>query len=669
MSKMLFPKMAVSNIRKNKKLYVPYIITAIFTVMMFFMNISIVKNKNVAAMRGGENVVLLLQVALVVSFIFSAVFLFYTNSFLMKRRTKEIGLYNILGMEKKHISLMMLFENVIITIISLIAGIVFGIIFSRLMFLVLMKLIKADSVPAFVISTNAVVVTIIYFISIFAVIFIYNFVKVQMSKPIELLHSDEIGEKEPKTKLIMTILGLLCLGGGYYFALTVSSILKAVQYFFVAALFVVIGTYLLFTAGSIALLKLLRKNKRFYYKTGHFTAVSGMLYRMKQNAIGLANICVLSTIVLIAVASTVSLYAGMQDSLNTAYPSEQNIVIYGTDADVLEEAKDRIYDCIDAHNAVIKKDYSYKTISVQGLLNTDNTFYTDKDSMSRYDESMLGVCQIMTLEDFNKLYDDSYVIDDKASAMLVTKEKLDSKNSITINNSDNVSEYKLIDVLTDDEKYFSGAVTSVVKAYMLIVKDMDEMNHIRNLVYGNSDKRSASISYNIYVNTNLSEQDSRQLSKAIEAESSPEAYVMCDNRYDIAEELTQLYGGLLFLGCYIGILFLMATVLIIYYKLISEGYEDRRRFEIMMKVGMSREEVKRTIKSQILMVFFIPIAVAAIHVIVSFRIIKLIMVILSLGSNMVLFVWCTLFTVIVFCIIYALVYALTAKEYYNIVQG
>lgn len=390
---------------------------------------------------------------------------------------------------------------------------------------------------------------------------------------------------------------------------------------------------------------------------------------MKQNAIGLANICVLSTIVLIAVASTVSLYAGMQDSLNTAYPSEQNIVIYGTDASVLDETKNRIYDCIDAHNAAIKKDYSYKAISIQGLLNTDNTFYTDKDSMSRYDESMLGVCQIMTLEDFNKLYDDSYVIDDKASAILVTKEKLDSKNSITINNSDNVSEYKLIDVLTDDEKYFSGAVTSVVKAYMLIVKDMDEMNHIRNLVYGNSDKRFESISYNIYVNTNLSEQDSRQLSKDIEAESSPEAYVMCDNRYDIAEELTQMYGGLLFLGCYIGILFLMATVLIIYYKQISEGYEDRRRFEIMMKVGMSREEVKRTIKSQILMVFFIPIAVAAIHVIVSFRIIKLIMVILSLGSNMVLYVWCTIFTVIVFCIIYALVYALTAKEYYNIVQG
>ena len=264
--------------------------------------------------------------------------------------------------------------------------------------------------------------------------------------------------------------------------------------------------------------------------------------------------------------------------------------------------------------------------------------------------------QLMTVEDFNKLYGDNYVIDDKASAILVTKEKLDRKDSITINNSDNVSEYKLIDVLTDDEKYFSGAVTSVVKAYMLIVKDMDEMNHIRNLVYGNSDKRFESISYNIYVNTNLSEQDSRQLSKDIEAESSPEAYVMCDNRYDIAEELTQMYGGLLFLGCYIGILFLMATVLIIYYKQISEGYEDRRRFEIMMKVGMSREEVKRTIKSQILMI-------------VSFRIIKMIMVILSLGSNMVLFVWCTLFTVIVFCIIYALVYALTAKEYYNIVQG
>ena len=670
MNKSFFPKMAVSNIKKNSKLYIPYIITAVLTVMMFFMNIVLVTNKNVAAMKGGNGVVMLLQVALVVSFIFSGVFLFYTNSFLMKRRKKEIGLYNILGMEKKHISYIMFYENLYIAFIALSAGIITGIVFGKLMFLVLMKLIKADNIPKFLISGNAVTVTIVFFTCIFIATFVYNFTKVQMAKPIELLHSDEIGEKEPKTKLIMTILGIVCLGGGYYFALTVENVIKAASFFFIAAFFVVIGTYLLFTAGSIAFLKLLKKNKKFYYKTGHFTGISGMLYRMKQNAVGLANICVLSTVVLVAVATTVSLYAGMKDSLDAAYPYEQNIVVKAVQEDSFDRVRGKIQEYVDGYGADIKKSLEYKDMAIIGRLDEQNTFVTEGTGTYLSGDEDASMCMVVEVSDFNNMTGEEYSIDSSDSAILVTKEEIDGDKGFKINKNEEYLNYNVSEVIKDS-RYLSGEIVSIVKSYILVVKDMNEVNKIRNTVYGDSKLRG--IDYNIFFDTDLSVEDSKKLSHDIQymavSEDDEDCYIMCNNRYDISEELTQMYGGLLFLGCYVGALFIIATVLIIYYKQISEGYEDRRRFEIMMKVGMSHEEVRKTIKSQILMVFFIPIVVAVIHVAVAFRIIKKLLLILSLGSSTSLFIWCTILTVLMFCIVYALVFAITARSYYNIVNG
>lgn len=671
MNKSFFPKMAVSNIKKNSKLYIPYIITAVLTVMMFFMNIVLVTNKNVAAMKGGNDVVMLLQVALVVSFIFSGVFLFYTNSFLMKRRKKEIGLYNILGMEKKHISYIMFYENLYIAFIALSAGIITGIVFGKLMFLVLMKLIKADNIPKFLISGNAVTVTIVFFTCIFIATFVYNFTKVQMAKPIELLHSDEIGEKEPKTKLIMTILGIVCLGGGYYFALTVENVIKAASFFFIAAFFVVIGTYLLFTAGSIAFLKLLKKNKKFYYKTGHFTGISGMLYRMKQNAVGLANICVLSTVVLVAVATTVSLYAGMKDSLDAAYPYEQNIVVKAVQEDSFDRVRGKIQEYVDGYGADIKKSLEYKDMAIIGRLDEQNTFVTEGTGTYLSGDEDASMCMVVEVSDFNNMTGEEYSIDSSDSAILVTKEEIDGDKGFTINKNEEYLNYNVSEVIKDS-RYLLGEIVSIVKSYILVVKDMNEVNKIRNTIYGDSNVRSR-IDYNIFFDTDLSVEDSKKLSHDIEymavSENDEDCYIICNNRYDISEELTQMYGGLLFLGCYVGALFIIATVLIIYYKQISEGYEDRRRFEIMMKVGMSHEEVRKTIKSQILMVFFIPIVVAVIHVAVAFRIIKKLLLILSLGSSTSLFIWCTILTVLMFCIVYALVFAITARSYYNIVNG
>lgn len=672
---MIYPKMALSNIKKNGKLYIPYIITSVLTVMMFFMVNSLVNSDSVAKMEDGENIISLLNIALAVSYIFSAIFLFYTNSFLMKRRKKEIGLYNILGMEKRHISIVMFCENVFVAIISLATGIILGIVFGKLMFLVLMKLIKSDSIPAFAVPINSIIQTVLFFLGVFIATFLYNIIKVYRTKTIELLHGGEIGEKEPKTKLIMAILGLALVGGGYYFALTIESVMKAINFFFVAVLFVVIGTYLLFTAGSIAFIKLLKKNKKFYYKTGHFTSVSGMLYRMKQNAVGFANICVLSTVVLIAVATTVSLYAGMQDSLDSSYPKEQNILASFNDDSAVNVIEERIDQYVKNHNANVKNKFSYMDIFFNGSLNENNEFLTNggKGILSSNSENE-QVCNLMTVSDFNSITGSNYSIENSDSIIFATNENINDDGTFSIKTDEGKLTYK-IDKKIPADGVIQDGLSGVIKCYVVIVKDMNEVNNIRKFVYNTEeDKYYNKLTYNIYFDTDLSEEDSKALSNDITKDDGMYNgetlyYISCNNRYDMASALSQMYGGLLFLGCFVGILFLMATVLIIYYKQISEGYEDRSRFEIMMKVGMSHEEVKKTIKSQILMVFFIPILVAIIHVAVSFRIVKMLMSVLSLGNNSTLFIMSTVVTVVIFFVIYAIVYAITAKAYYNIVNG
>lgn len=671
---MIYPKMALSNIKKNGKLYIPYIITSVLTVMMFFMVNSLVNSDSVAKMKGGVTIISLLNIALAVSYIFSAIFLFYTNSFLMKRRKKEIGLYNILGMEKRHISIVMFCENVFVAIISLVAGIILGIVFGKLMFLVLIKIIKADSIPAFAVPINSIIQTVLFFLGVFIATFLYNIIKVYRTKTIELLHGGEIGEKEPKTKLIMAILGLACVGGGYYFALTIESVMKAIGLFFVAVLFVVIGTYLLFTAGSIAFIKLLKKNKKFYYKTGHFTSVSGMLYRMKQNAVGLANICVLSTVVLIAVATTVSLYAGMQDSLDSSYPTEQNIWASFNDDSAVNVIEERIDQCVKNHNANVKNRFSYMNISFNGVLNENNEFLTNGKGMLLFNSDTEQVCTLMTVSDFNSISGSNYSIENSDDIIFATNENITDNGIFSIKNDESKLTYK-IDKKIPSDGVIKDGLSGVIKYYVDIVKDINVINDIRKFVYNTEDDEYYNrFTYNIYFDTDLSEEDSKALSNDILKDDGMYNgetlyYISCNNRYDMADVLSQMYGGLLFLGCFVGILFLMATVLIIYYKQISEGYEDRSRFEIMMKVGMSHEEVKNTIRSQILIVFFIPILVAIIHVAVSFRIVKMLMSVLSLGNDATLFIMYTVVTVVIFFVIYAIVYAITAKAYYNIVNG
>lgn len=318
MNSSIYGKLALTNLKNNRKTYIPYILTAVLTVMMYYIMDGLSRNSTI----GDQSLHLILVYARGVIIIFAIIFLFYTNSFLIKRRKKEIGVYNILGMGKRHIARMLIVETLVTAAASIGIGIISGTIFGKLMYLVLLKLLHYDIRMDFEVSADTLMYTLVFFLAIFIMTLVYNLFQIKISNPVELLHGGSQGEKEPKTKWLMTVFGVIALGTGYFIAITVDQPLAAIQAFFVAVVCVILGTYALFTAGSVALLKALRRNKKFYYQTKHFSAVAGMIYRMKQNAVGLANICILSTMVLVMISTTISLYVGMEDVLRTRYPRE-----------------------------------------------------------------------------------------------------------------------------------------------------------------------------------------------------------------------------------------------------------------------------------------------------------------------------------------------------------
>ena len=340
----LYLKLAWSNLKNSRQFYLPYVIAGMLSAMMFYTMCAIQGNEGLSKMRGGASVQMVLFFGVIVVGVFVSIFLFYTNSFIMKRRKKELGIYNILGMEKIHIAKIMAWETVFSFLIAVGGGLILGIVFQKLLTMFLYRLTGLDAAIPFYISGWGCLHTAELFGAIYVCILLYNLMQIRLSNPVELLHSGSTGEREPKTKILQAVLGVVCIAAGYYMAITVDNPVKAITLFFVAVMLVIIGTYWLFNAGSIAFLKLLRKNKRYYYQTRHFTTVSGMIYRMKQNAVGLANICILSTMVLVVISMTVCMYAGLEDELKTQYPAELEVLFYDPDGQQDSGTFDRMTD-------------------------------------------------------------------------------------------------------------------------------------------------------------------------------------------------------------------------------------------------------------------------------------------------------------------------------------
>lgn len=660
MSSSIYPKLALTNLKNNRKTYVPYVLTATLTVMMYYIMDALSLNKSL----GEGKVSQVLRTAVPVIIVFAIIFLFYTNSFLIKRRKKEIGVYNILGMEKRHIAKMLSLETFITAFISITGGILGGIVFSKLMFLILLKVLKYDVRMEFSLTLRPVIDTLILCAIIFLLTLIYNFMQIQLSNPIELLHGSAQGEKEPRTKWLLTLIGLIAIGIGYYIAVTTDKPLEAITLFFVAVICVIIGTYALFTAGSIALLKMLRKNKKYYYKTSHFTSVSGMIYRMKQNAVGLANICILSTMVLVMISTSSSLYMGIDDILKYRYPNEVQIKNYQSTEESIQKVNQIIEE--ETHNAgvSVKNKLDYRGGYLSAFREGSSFKLTEGGNYSATD-----VCEVtmLALDDYNEMEGKNVSLG-KDEVLIYNPEEAYGEKSINIEGESFRIEEELKNLKIEPKNN-----SRVVPGYYIVFDSMEQVKHFLGIAYKDMDadkqwlQNNSEVTYQSSFDLKGDEEACKKAEESIKAALEAVLPISFESRAAGKESFYMLYGGLLFIGIYLGIMFLMATVLIIYYKQISEGFDDKERYHIMQKVGMSKKEVRRSIKSQILTVFFLPLAAAIIHIAFSFNVVTKLLAALNL-ANVKLFVICNVISIIVFAVFYAIIYAITAREYYKIVN-
>ena len=660
----MYTKLAITNIKNNRQFYFPYLLTGIITVAMFYIMCALESNPGIQSMPGAKDLGLILRLGIGVIGIFAVIFLFYTNSFIIKRRKKELGIYNILGMEKRHIAKILSKEAFFTAIIAIGGGLVTGVLFHKLACMLLYRMIGFNGGITFSFSKKGVMITAILFAIVYLLTYIYDLFQVQLANPIELLQSGNKGEREPKTKAIMAVLGVLCLGAGYFIAITTKNPIKALTLFFVAVILVIIGTYLLFTAGSIALLKILRRNKGYYYQTKHFTSVSGMIYRMKQNAVGLANICILSTMVLVAVSTTVSLYVGIEDIMKERYPNEINIsAYYDTGAPAEDSIAPIVEKSVKESGRKIRHEEDYLELYFAAIKD-QGQYSLDKEKVKTAGDRVSGFV-VLTREDCKKKYNEEIPELAENEVALFTIKKTDMDTLVLENRSYHVKEIKQFQNTED----FETIADMMDEYYYVIVNDVQDMERLWQLQKDINQENSSSISRQVRLDIDGDSEQKKECFENIKTALGPEqakARILIDSRQSSLDEFYQIYGGFLFLGLFLGILFLMITVLIIFYKQISEGYDDKERFSIMEKVGMSNDEVKATIRSQVRTVFFLPILMAAIHVGMAFPMIKRLLSLFGL-SNTALFAGCMAGTILVFALIYLLVFLKTSKTYYKIV--
>lgn len=668
----LYFKLAKTNLSNNKPFYIPYIISSIITVAMLYMMSFLSDNKGLNKIMGADSLATIFRLGVGIIVIFSYIFLFYTNSFIIKRRKKEIGVYNILGMEKRHLSKVLFVETIYSAIISLVCGIIVGIAFSKFILMVLYGIIGIHKTVEFFVNIHGIILCVVSFGILFLLTFLYNFMQIKLANPIELLRGTNVGEREPKTKIFMTIVGVVCLAIAYYIAITTENPLNVLTLFFVAVLLVIIGTFALFTAGSIALLKLLRNNKKFYYNKRHFMAVSGMLYRMKQNAAGLASICILSTMVLVVISTTVSMYVGIQDELMARYPNDVCVTVYYNSViDKSSEIEKAIFDEIDSAEVKNKKAFSYLSVFVG---QKGDGFTTDKEHLS-YQNSYLFY--ILSKDDFIKIdnnFKDKIGNISKGEAVVVLNKKYDKKDIKIFGKNYKVN--KSFEHTEDNDLY----VISTLNGLGYIILDNDESvqelydvqekmlgkgaNYYTNKIrfdFKSGNKKQKAAAYKKIDNA------VKKYFKENKNDKKEISSYWVESRQENEQNFYLLYGGLFFLGIFLGTMFLIVTVMIIFYKQITEGYDDRERYQILEKVGMSSREVKDTIKSQIRRVFVLPIFAAAVHVTAAFPMVNRILKMLNL-NNEKLFAGCLAATIIAFAVIYYLVFKVTSRAYYKIVK-
>lgn len=678
----LYPKLAWDGIRKNKRFYLPYILTCIGMVMMFYIIHYLAAMPTLKDMPGGDTMEMVLGLGAWVVALFAVIFLFYTNSFLMRRRQKEFGLYNMLGMGKNHLSLLLLWENGILFVISMVGGLLGGILLSKMAELFMLMLLGGEVTYTLRIDPDAFGDTWVIFIPVFALIFLKGLIQIRRSSAIALIKSETVGEKPPRANYLLGIAGIIILAGAYYIALSIKSPLIAMAWFFLAVCMVIVATYLLFISGSVMLCRLLQKNKHYYYKPNHFVSVSSMVYRMKRNGAGLASICILSTMVLVIMMGAGSLYAGKEDSLNTRYPHEFAVSVdFLTDGETKrysEEKADYFYAQVDEvlNSCDVTPENAEQVLSTTatGMLK-DGALILDPSTVDAANtETMEYVTQVylIPLSAYNQCMGTDKTLNSGEVFLHCVRRTYDAPAIMLSDGTVLTVKEHLSDMMGSGE-----AAMQIIPSVFIVTDDMEAVMESFNKELGSMSgeyKCRLEVSYSF--DADLSEEQQMELGEAIRERVRELDYTGDGGFYSYnvackAEERADFYGlfgGIFFLGIFLSILFLAATVLIIYYKQVTEGYEDEARFEIMRKVGMTAKDIRRSINSQMLTVFFLPFVTAAIHTAFAFPIVQKLLAIFNL-QNTVLSLMVTLAAIVIFGIFYGVVYKITSNAYYAIVSG
>lgn len=677
----LYPRLAWDGLRKNKRLFTPYLLTCICMVMMFYI-LSFLGSPETCALlpRGSNTTGKILNLGSFVIFVFSAIFLYYTNSFLVRRREREFGLYNVLGMNKRNLARIVTWESLITAVLSLVLGLALGIVLSKLAELGLVNMLGGDINYRIRIDVDSLTRALGLYAIIFAVIWLSTVVRVGRSSAVALLRSESVGEKPPKANWLLGLAGVVILAAAYYLAVSITNPLDAIVWFFVAVILVIIGTYLLLVAGSVLLCRVLQKNKKYYYRPEHFVSVSSMAYRMKRNGAGLASVCIIATMILVMISSSSCLYFGAEDAVMTRFPRETNITLNAENTAQLEDANLDIYrkgiaDYAAEHDIPVKNVQDYRFINLSGFLDGDTAqcYYRRAGVSVSYAD--IRDFYIISAKDYAAKTGETVSLADDEVLLLTNKCSYD-RGTLTLS-MENVSHTWRVKSVQSGS-IVPPSVGGLVAQITLIVndpaaavegfrtRDEDDMTLLRfEWIYGFDTglDDEASIEFESNLTSAIG-----QLVPETDNENFGYSYLMTNSRGGASEDFYGSNGALFFIGIMLTLVFMLAAVLILYYKQISEGYEDQKRFEIMQKVGMTKKEIRRSINSQLLTVFFLPLLLAGVHLAFAFPMIRRLLELFSL-YNVGLFVTTTLVSFGAFALLYTIVYRLTAKAYYNIVSA
>ena len=667
MNRGFYPRLAWTGMKQNRRLYLPYLLTCTGVTAMFYILMGLSVSTLLPQMSGGRSTALIMSLGSVVIAFFALIFLFYTHSFLIRRRSREFGLYNVLGMGKGNIARILLWETLLTYAGTTVVGLALGVALSKLAELGLMNLLSSQISYTFTVNIKSLLVTLVLFAAVHGLIFLHALWQLHRVSAVALLHSESVGEKPPRARWLLAVLGLALLGGASWLAVSIREPLEALLWFFTAVLMVIAGTYLLFISGSVALCRALQKNPRYYYRPSHFVSVSSMAYRMKRNGAGLASICVLATMVLVMLSSTTCLYFGQEDAVNARYPHDIAVTVYGDehlmDKTELEELRQGVESAVFNFGGEASNVAEYREVSLSGLLDGGNLIV---DAAGAYAMDSTHVIQVhfVPLEEYNAVTGQSLTLED--GQVYVAALRMDF-NADTLSVDGGMTRHVMKREITPLD---GAAVADITPSLTVVVKDFErfvpELQGYLSDKYGfDTDLPENQQANTDDVTPNLTDALNAHLSRV---SSDWGVGVSVESKAANRSDFYGTYGGLFFLGIMLSVVFLLAAVSIIYYKQICEGYEDQSRFDIMQKVGMTKRDIRRSINSQLLTVFFLPMALSGVHLCFAFPFIHKLLLLFNL-SNTPLLIGTTVVSYVAFALLYTLAYKLTSNAYYHIVSG